>query len=268
MVSNLSTIGFDFHDEGAFRAMMSRLADEADARITTPDGEYAIWRSRTGAEIWFHLATDLGAEGERTIVGLTPFFEGKSDIAVEIEQALVRPDDNALEGALTGWVAPDDMGTGAYPVMFDAVDFAVHKARELPDVWRARVACFARELKAYADADAFDAASQGAEAGFAAQSFIPIGLFEAADAIDESELGSATPEAAETPRSTAVLTGRVVEHQRLVNEETGLAFHWLLVESLAATYDILADPEVVEGDITVGGTIEASCLLFGRILED
>ena len=44
-------------------------------------------------------------------------------------------------------------------------------------------------------------------------------------------------------------------------------FHWLLVESLAATFDIVADPDVVEGDIVEGGTVEVGCVLIGRLIE-
>ena len=52
----------------------------------------------------------------------------------------------------------------------------------------------------------------------------------------------------------------------LVNEATAQNFHWLLVESLEASYDIVADPSVVSGEITQGGTIECACWMFGRIL--
>ena len=40
------------------------------------------------------------------------------------------------------------------------------------------------------------------------------------------------------------------------------------VESLEATFDIVADPAVVSGTITDGGTIEAAVVMFGRLLED
>lgn len=276
MVSNLSTIGFDFDDDEAFRAAMAKLADEATERMTTATGEYAVWRSRTGAEIWFHLAAETDDEtGERAIIGLTPFFEGHSDIPVEIGDRIERPDDNAMEGAFSAWVAPDDLGLGAYPIVFDAVDFAAHTDRELPDVWRARIAGFARDLKAYPDEAAFLAASDGAGMGLSAQSFIPVGLFnedEDGDTDDEAGTMPAADEGelelSDAPQSYAILTGRVAEHVRHINEATGKPFHWLLVESLAATYDVLADPEAVTGDITVGGTVEVACLLFGRILEE
>ncbi len=270
MVSNLSTIGFTFGDDAGFRAAMARLADAAIERLACEGGEYAIWRSRTGAEIWFHLAPASDSGGERQIVGLTPFFEGHSELVVEVERLFQRDGDTALEGSVTGWVAPeasaedgseaDDLGVGAYPIVFDAVDFAALAGRELPDVWRVRLAGFARELKAHADEAAFHAADAGPEPKLAAQAFLPIGLY------DEAEDGEA--ESAAMPRSIAVLTGRVVEHTRLVNEESGSAFHWLLVESLAATYDIIADPEIVSGEIVQGGTVEVACWLFGRILAD
>ena len=157
-------------------------------------------------------------------------------------------------------MAPDEFGVGAYPIVFDAVDFAAQSEREVPDVWRARVCGFARELRAFADEAAFLAADTGAEPKLAVQAFLPIGLYQ------EGEDGAG--ESAAEPRSIAVLTGRVLEHARLVNEETGHPFHWLLIESLAATYDILADPDAVTGDIVPGGVIEAAALFFGRILED
>jgi hypothetical protein len=40
------------------------------------------------------------------------------------------------------------------------------------------------------------------------------------------------------------------------------------VESLEATFDILADPDVVVGEIVQGGTVEVACLLFGRFVQD
>jgi len=49
---------------------------------------------------------------------------------------------------------------------------------------------------------------------------------------------------------------------------TGHSFHWLLVETLEATVDILADPEIVAGDVTKGGTVEVACLLFGRLVQE
>lgn len=263
MASNLSTIGFVFASEQDFEALMSRLAAEAVERLGCGErGDYAIWRSRTGAEVWFHLSAQGRDDPDRHIIGFTPFFEGQSDVTLKATGAVRRPDDNEMEGAFCAWVSPDESGEGAYPIVFDAVDFAAHAERALPIIWHARLTGFARELKAYPDVTAY-AATQDNEPGFAAQCFIPMGLFSTAmlDAETSEKVdGDETP-----PASTALLTGRVLAHELLRNEETGFPFHWLLLESLEATYDIIADPEIVSGEIIVGGTVETSCWMCGRI---
>lgn len=279
MVSNLSTIGFSFADEAGYREAMVRLAEQAAERLTCGDGEYAIWRSRTGAEIWFHLAPEPEDGGARDIVGLTPFFEGHSEIEIEIEDIFQREDDDPLEGAVSAWVAPDDLGIGAYPIVFDAIDHGAIANIELPQVRRARISGFARELRCHADEAAFAAAVETGEEGasrLAAQAFVPLGMFERAAVphavngngnVASDASGAETDEQAD-PSSTALINGRVLQHAKLVNEETGQAFHWLLVESLAATYDIVADPQLVTADIAPGCIVETACWLFGRILAD
>ena len=260
MVSNLSTIGFEFDDQQSFSAAIVRLANAAVTRLATPAGDYAIWRSRTGAELWFHLAPASGVEGEeREIIGLTPFFDGDSAVPLAHTESFVRPEDNALEGAFHAWVAPDEDGAGAYPLVYDAVDFAAHESAGLPQTRTVRLAGFARELKAYASAEAYLAVADR-KPPLAAQAFIPMGLFAAA--ADPDEAARDAP-----PSSTAIITGRVIAHELFTNEETGRPFHWLLVETLEATIDCVADPAAVTGDIAEEGTVEIACLLFGRTLD-
>jgi hypothetical protein len=259
VASNLSTIGFVFVDREEFAAAMTRLAGEAREHLGAAGGLYGIWRSRTGAEIWFQLTGEAG-EGAREIVGLTPFFEGVSDVEVRVTERFQRPEDTPFEGAVTAWVSPGEEGEGAYPIVFDAVDFGAGQGS--PDdgaLARVRLSGFAREVKAFASPEAYDAA-QMAEPRLAAQCFIPLGLFSSASS--EPEASGSTP-----PSSSALLTGEVIEHRLLVNEVTGRSFHWMLVDGLDATFDVLADPEVVSGDIVPGGTVEVACLFFGRFLD-
>lgn len=259
MASNMSTLDFEFAEQAEFADAMTKLANETVEHLTGATGEYAIWRSRTGAELWFHLSLP-DEEGAREILGLTPFFEGKSDNLVSLAAPVQRPEDNPLEGAFYAWVKPDsESGEGSYPIVFDAVDFAAHTRRKLPLLTAVRLSGFARELTAHASEEAYTAASkQGDRMQLGPQAFVPMGLFAAAEKGDD--------EGGEPPSSTAILTGRVLEHRLLTNEATAQPFHWLLVESLDATYDIVADPAVVSGEIKPGCTIECACWLFGRIL--
>ncbi len=258
MVSNLSSIGFHFADDASFQATIERLASEATKRLACPAGDYAIWRSRTGAELWFHIAATAPGSEERDIIGFTPFFEGRSEVALKLTEHCTRPQDNAFEGAWMAWVAPDDTGEGAYPVLFDAVDSGATFSVEVPKIATARIAGFARELGVF-QSEAEHASSHGADRpALAPRAFIPMGLFAAA----ESDSTTTTQ-----PSSTAILTGRVREHALMKNEATGQSFHWLLVDSLDATYDIVADPALVACEITAGVIVEVACWLVGRITD-
>ena len=264
MSSNLSCIGFTFAPEvveEAFAGAVERMANEATERLSCDAGDYAIWRSRTGAEVWIHLAPE-DADGEREIVGLTPFFEGHSEVPVRLVEAVHREADNPFEGAWSAWIAPDEEGAGSYPIVLDAVDWATQSQAAMPRDAMLRVACFARELTAFTSEAAFLAAPHPVE--LAAQAFIPIGLFAAAD---KSASESSADIEVLAPSSTGLFTGRVIEHATLINEMMGLPFEWLLVESLDATYDVVADPAVVTGLITIGGTVQVAGWLVGRVLD-
>jgi hypothetical protein len=259
MASNLSSIGFVFDNAEAFQTAMMDLAPKAAERIGCEAGDYSIWRSRTGAEIWFHLPF-LGTEDRaHDIAGLTPFYEGMSDIAVEVVARFKRDGDNDFEGALTAQVLDPAGGDDSHPITFDAVDFAAHAEVVAPFKARARVVGFAQHVRAFADVAAYGADTSGplGNIGLAAQAFIPIGQIEA-----ESDDGHR-----DAPASTALLTGLVREQRLLVNEATGGRFHWLLVDSMAAAFDIVADPQIVSGEIEVGGVVEVGCILIGRLIE-
>lgn len=258
MASNLSSIGFVFRHAEEFHARMLVLAEETRERLACDVGEYAIWRSRTGAEVWFHLAPASDTDGQATILGLAPYFEGRSNVPVMVTSLSQRPDDNPMEGLLQGWVAPDSQGVGAYPLAFESVDFAAHSNRPLPATWHCRITGFCRTLTVHQDASTLP--EIGEEERLAPQALIPIGLFG-----DVQE--DVAPTDAAAPEPTAWLTGIVRAHRRFENEATGRPFHWMSVESLAATFDLVADPDIVTGEITEGAIVEAMAWMFARVLD-
>lgn len=256
MASNMSTIGFVFANDDEFRDTMIRLVTEAREYHAAPPGEYAIWRSRSGAEIWFHVeGTDAVGVNERAIAGLTPFFESGAATQLVLTAPVRRDGYNAFEGAFEAKLGGtgDDAG---YPLVFDAVNFSAHTDRRMPARCKVRLTGFAREVKAYPSEEAYYAA-QTREPAFAAKSFVPIGMFAAADGEG----------AKEPPSSYAALTGRVTETRMLDNEATLRRFRWLSVETLGMSIDIVADPEIVQGEIAAGATVEVIALLFGRIMD-
>ncbi|MEO1543780.1 MAG: hypothetical protein AAFR75_07160 [Pseudomonadota bacterium] len=276
MVSNMSSLGFSIADEGELEALVVKLAAEASAGLGTNVGDYRIWRSRTGAELWFHVAgsaSENGGPNEREIVGLTPFFEGKSNVTVNITNHFQRENDTPFEGAIQAWViadptanlngsgghasdetADDDLDDGVYPIIFDCVEYAAHSASTVPAKCNVRLTGFAREVAAYETETAFDEAQKSSPHPLAAQSFFPVGMFAAASGENQ------------TPSSHAMFAGEVIEASEFVNEHTQGRYQWMLVKSLDATFDVVADPTCITGEITPGAIVQVACWLFGRVL--
>lgn len=254
MANNFDSIGLGVSNEAALGDLVVRLASAASERLVSDAGEYAVWRSRTGAELWVHLGpTEGGDDAEREIVGVTPFFEGRSEVLLNLDEVIKRPDDNSHEGAFQGWVCQDlNDELGAYSLIFDAVDFAAHATRPLPALRHVRLTGFARAVVVCEGSEAEDQSS-APEPG--QQSFCSTG------SVTRGEPST------ETPDTGAYLVGQIADFTSLVNEATGEQFYWLLVDSWMASFDIVADPAVIAGEIAVGATVQVDCAMFGRIID-
>ena len=67
------------------------------------------------------------------------------------------------------------------------------------------------------------------------------------------------------PRAEAVFSGHVLESGRRTNRLTGADFIWCLVETLGGVYDVVIDPELLPDVPRVGGVLQGSFWLSGRI---
>ena len=221
-------------------------------RVSTASGVRA--RAPRSGFIW-----DATSAGEIEIYGLTPFFDGKSEVTLSLTGALHDSDDNPFEGVLRASIPAAGEEAG-YPIAFQAVDYALSCAGPFPAERRVRLSAFARELSVYENESAYFAARAGDEGlKLAAQAYVPIGLLS----VEPSAEGEPPPA---LPATVAVFTGRVLEHSQLTNEVTSQTFDWVVVETLDMTLDVVADPSVVRGPLAEGATVEISALMFGRVL--
>ena len=138
-----------------------------------------------------------------------------------------------------------------------------------PDMRRVRLTGFAREMQAFASDDAYYAArgTPDAEQPQARRARFHSGRLICRRA-EAGKMFPRTVPSRSRRRQPPLLTGKVLEHRTLHQRSLRQRFVWLLVESLEATFDIVADPAMITGDIVDGGTIEAAVWMFGRILED
>jgi len=249
MPSHLSSIGLPVNCQADFGALADRIGPLATP-IEVDHGAYWRWSSGCGAEMW--LQTDTNNE----FVGMTPFFAGGARIRVRLTARVVRPDDTPLEGAFHGWADPNerDAESGAYPFVFDAIDYDRYVNVTLPTTVKAQIAAFAHEISVHPTLNAYNESQRG-ELKFASQSFIPSGLF------------SPGGESTDPPGSLAIFTGHVVATEIKKNSLTGAQYYWALVDTLGGSFDVVIDPELCDTPPVVGGVISGSFWLCGRLIE-
>jgi hypothetical protein len=249
MPSHLSSIGLPVNDQADFAALADRIVPLATP-IEVDHGAYWKWSSECGAEMWLQTNTD------NELVGMTPFFSGGSQIRIRLTARVTRPDDMPLEGAFHGWADPNDNEpeSGAYPFVFDAVDFGKYVNITLPTTVNAQIAAFAHEISVHPTLDAYNA-SQTGEIKFASRSFVSSGLF------------SPGGETTDPPSSTAIFTGHVVAAETKTNSLTGTQYYWALVDTLGGSFDVVIDPELCDAPPVIGGVISGLFWLCGRLID-
>lgn len=248
MASHLSSIGFSVASEEAFVALAEKLAEDATFH-RAPGGGYLLWRDDAGVEVW------LPIDEENQIVGFAPHLSGTSRLQVGLTARPRNADDEPLDGRFVAWVNPpgEDPEEGAYPLVFECPDFACHSALALPATAEVQIVAFAGEVEAFPTLEAYES-REGEGPQLAAQAFIPAGMFT------EDFEQSTTPEA------IAVLSGHVRESETRRNGHSGKRFHYALVESLEATFDVVVDPELLPEPPAVGGVLAGTFWLSGRLL--
>ncbi len=247
MPSHLSSIGFRVESEDDFGAIAERAAELAEP-IKTKAGSYLRWRGASGAELW--LQVDRSGD----LVGMNPHFGGSARVRVSVESRVPRPSDTPLDGAFQAWVEPKaGVANRVYPLVFDCPNSASYAEAPVPGVGQAQLAAFAHEIEVHATRTAFDRAQAKREVKLDALSFIPAGLFRG---------GKQNPE----PQATAVLSGIVRSSKTLKNEISGSPFHWARIESYAAEYDVVIDPDLAALP-PVGGIVSGFFWLSGTLIN-
>lgn len=249
MPSHFSTIGFAVESEDDMSDVANRAAETA-TRIATKKGTYLYWHDESGAELW------IQADRRGDLIGMNPHYSGRATMPVEL-QSLIADSDHPLDGAFPAWANPGDGHTedGDYPFLFDCPDAMAHRDVLLPSRATAQIAAFAHEATVFDSEKGFDEWQKDQELEFAAQSFIPSGLF--------------SPEGEEPDRPSAlgIFTGSILAGEPKVNGLSGNRFYWALVEKLGGQFDVVLDESLVERAPPTGGIITGSFWLSGRLTD-
>lgn len=248
MASHFSSLGIEVKDREDFTRLFSLAYDKGE-KIKTNIGTYIKWEMGNGFELWGQI------DKKDNAIGINPYFSGTSVIRVRIENAIERRDDTELDGAIYCWSNPQEgEEDGEYPFVFDLPNFALYQGISFPQIVNLQVTAIAHEISVYKNDEEFEKSQEG-ELKFASESFIPVGLFR-----EDKESGV-------EPESTAIFTGHVVEAKRIKNLYFGKEIQWAKVKTLGGEFDVIIDPEILNGEIVIGGVISGMFWLAGKIVD-
>jgi hypothetical protein len=246
--SQFSAIGFTVSSGEDLAALASHVAERADTVDAGP-GQYLRWSSASGEQLWLQMRRN----GDP--MGMNPHFEGRSSIRVGLEARVTRTGHSPLDGSFLAWANPpgEAASGGEYPFVFDCPDAATHEALALPVVIEAQVAAFAQQLTVHPSEAAYGAAQAEQGLAFGARSFIPSGLI------------SPSGEPVVPPEAHALIAGVVIEAAERRNAITGRPFWWALLDTVGGTFDVVIDPDLLDGPIASGQVLAGWFWLSGRL---
>ena len=235
LAAHLRALGFPVHTSSELRQLITEDIPEYET-IETARGLYRWRRDASGAEIWLHGTHD------GRIVGLAAHFNGPARLLSSLQYFQDDDEHDPMYGSVHGWADPwvENPDFGEHPIAYEMPDFGVYEALELPVVRQVQITAFAHKLVAYPDEEVFFQTQDAPR--MASQAYFPMGL-------------------------QAMFTGIVRDCAQLTNGLTGKPFFWAWVSTLGGDVNIVAEPDIVQGEIVVGGVIKGTFCLSGRLVE-
>ncbi len=248
-MSNLSDIGFDIGSEEEFYKLAEKAYEKASP-IEASTGTYFCYSDPSGAELWIQM------NEKKELIGANPHFKGSSKrkvcLTAELDGKL-----SELDGAFHSWanpLDPENPESGEYPFVFDVPDYKTIGRVKLPQNVEIQLSAFAQELDYYDDEQDFSS-KQGGEFKWAAQSFVPSGLFN-----------PNSKKAKKRPEALGIFSGIIKNVAKKKNELSGNEFLWLLVDTLGGEIDVVADLRFINKVPEVGGIVHGQFWLSGRLI--
>lgn len=249
-MNHFSDIGFKVEEEEDFAHLVLTVAKEGKL-LEAHHGNYFFWSPASGIELWAQTSK------EGRILGLNPHFSGVAQMRARVTD-LVRNEEFPLDGSLSAWADPDtqdDPQDGLYPFLVDLPDFDLVKERiNPPEIVTLQVAAFAHDMNLFPNEQTYLSDTSESSVRYAAESFIPSGLFVKA-------------EENEQPRAEALITGIIEEVNKRVNPTSGLSFYHIVVKTFGAKIDVVVDPSCLSTEPVIDGIAQGNYWLSARVIS-
>jgi hypothetical protein len=234
-----SNIGFSFSDDKSLNRLLE-TAIKSGTTIKSRGGFCHRYEVGDGPELW------LSFNEKKEIVDYNPHYSGKSRIYFGVDK-MIPGHPQLMAGCFLGWVYRPDEVSGELqqfsPLMISDRIFDLDPPAKSGDRYLLQVAAFAQGLKCYPDSGEFCEYENGKHQPPGL--FVPAGLMPPKGEKVNYEKGS----------PNAYFSGKVLECEVKHNPE-GDDYLWVLVQTFAGTFDVVADLETIEGECKVGGAVK------------
>jgi hypothetical protein len=269
MCTRLHAIGFPCEIDRQTAKFIVGAAASAKRRVASTRGEYRIWRSPAGAEIWLHYAdaaksrtTAAGAKETGAqpkpfdpigdLSGLSVVHSGTSGVPMRLVRSIATSSKNSLDiGTL------NSKRTEERPIVFtfELLGFALERIARPTDV-RVQLTALAQRVWGHPTEAAYLAETP-------ARRLIARGAV--ADVIP-TDLADLQLVYQPKPGSLWLLTGDVIRSMRLINPVTSAPYYWISLATDRGNFDVVANPDIIQGDISDGHIVQVVVSVTGRIL--
>lgn len=239
-------------------AEMSRAATKV---LTCGSGEYRIWRSNPGAEIWLHYPRLGGRGAGRSLdpvddlKGMSVYHRGASSLMLRIDSVTCSRV-NPLDGVCLATIEARQGKGKPAPFTFEMLGAAMETVTRPT---RAKVALtgLAHKVWAFPSENAYLAATP------------PRRLLGrgALTVVKPEEVPDVNLIYRTKPGTLWLITGTVKRSIRLVNPITRAPYVWMSLDTDRGEIDLVANPSVIDGDVSSGHTVQTLTAMVGRVIE-
>jgi hypothetical protein len=244
--------GLDIRSEAKMMKSASAFLADCPLRELGPTDSICLIKDQSGGEL--RLALRKTAAGPSELVTLNPGFDGEGRVEVDIVADASDPDWKPFEIAISARFAGEET-----PLVFDLADPAEAARLEPGGKVTMEIAAFSYEPTVHPDETAYYRAQEGSQVRYAANFFIPSGLFKAS-------VGGLIPDNSNLPQAYADFAGTVLKSEFRMNGVGKGRFWWALVRTYGgATFDVVIDPKTIRGELKAGSIVSGRFWLSARL---
>ena len=252
-MSHYDTIGFTgITSKETLSALINQVSPHAQMI-----GDYAVYRDASGAALW------IGINQDNEFFSAEPYFSGRLQSVWVSHVAANQYDDGFDDGTGFAHVCQNGSASengecvyGDYPFIVDIPDIASFPQTTVGTAQKIAVCAFAESAELFASEAAFAASQETQELKWAAQSFIPSGMF-----IDEN-----APEGAR-PAARALFTGIVRTAEKRHNTLTQQPFYYCEIATFGGVWSVVYPAEAFADTPQQGNVIQGEYWLTGRLAD-